>query len=166
MITRLYLENFRAFEKLDIPLARINCFFGPNNSGKSAILSAINVLSQTLDSSDRDVPLLLNGKFEELGSYEDTVYGHDLNRDIRIGFDIEESGADSSDSSPQSVRFIVTFHYRKQRRQIVIGNIEVESPVGELLLRTRVSERSNIQIVEKVSSKFANVKVGLTLPRN
>ncbi len=46
----------------------VNLFLGPNNSGKSAILSAINLLSQTLDSADRDVPLLLNGKFESENS--------------------------------------------------------------------------------------------------
>ena len=151
MITRLYLENFRAFEKLDIPLTKINCFFGPNNSGKSAILSAINVLSQTLDSSDRDVPLLLNGKLEDLGTYEDTVYGSDLNRNIKIGLDILENGVDTPDNVPQSLRIAVTYRYRKQRREIVIGGIEIESPLNELLLKTRVSERSNAQMVEHLN---------------
>ena len=160
MITRLYLENFRAFEKLDIPLTKINCFFGPNNSGKSAILSAINVLSQTLDSSDRDVPLLLNGKLEDLGTYEDTVYGSDLNRNIKIGLDILENGVDTPDNVPQSLRIAVTYRYRKQRREIVIGGIEIESPLNELLLKTRVSERSNAQMVEHVSPKFTDIKIG------
>jgi len=41
MIRRLRLENYRAFEKVDIPLTKVNLFFGPNSSGKSAILSAI-----------------------------------------------------------------------------------------------------------------------------
>jgi len=70
-------ENCRAFEALDVPLTKINLFFRPNNSGKSAILSALSLLSQTLDSADREVALLLNGKFEDLGTYEDIVYGND-----------------------------------------------------------------------------------------
>lgn len=160
MITRLYLENFRAFKSLDIPLTKINCFFGPNNSGKSAILSAINVLSQTLDSTDRDTPLLLNGKFEELGTYEDTVYNNDLNNNIKIGLELSGNEDDNLDDMSSSLRFEVTYHYRKQRREIVINGIKIDSPPNELLINTRVSERSNTQIIEAVSSKFTDVKIG------
>ena len=67
MIERIYTENYRAFENLDIDLSKINLFFGPNNSGKSSILSIINVLTQTLNSSDQTVPLLLRGTKEDLG---------------------------------------------------------------------------------------------------
>ena len=158
MITRLYLENFRAFEKLDIPFSKINCFFGPNNSGKSAIISAINVLAQTLDSADRDVPLLLNGKFEELGTYRDTVYENDLNRKIKIGLEFIDTELDSDETL--SVRIEASFHYRKQRREIVISGIEINSPFDNLLLKTRVAQRGNRQIVEAVSPEFTHVKLG------
>lgn len=160
MITRLRLENFRAFEKLDIPLTKINCFLGPNNSGKSAILSAITVLSQTLDSSDRDVPLLLKGKYEDLGTYRDTVYGHDVKLDIKIGMDFSFISPKPSEDIPRSVGIETTFHYRKQRREIVIGEIKITSPPNELLLKARVSKRSNTQITEGVSHNFGNIKLG------
>ena len=159
MITRLYLENFRAFERLDIPLSKINCFFGPNNSGKSAILSAINVLAQTLDSADRDVPLLLNGKFEELGTYRDTVFGHDLNRNIKIGLELIEDKP-APKRKPLSLRIEVSYRYRPQRREIVINTIEIHFPLNEFLLKTRVPIRSNNQIIEDVSSRFPDIKVG------
>jgi len=160
MITRLYLENFRAFEKLDIPLSKINCFLGPNNSGKSAIISAINVLSQTLESTDRDAPLLLNGKFEDLGTYEDTVYSNITNRNIKIGLEIIENIQRPSDEKPSSLRIEIVYHYRKQRREIVINGLEISSPINNLLLKTRVSERSNTQIVEKVSPEYGDIKTG------
>jgi len=42
MYTSLSISNFRLFNKLDIKnLARVNLFFGPNNSGKSTLLEAI-----------------------------------------------------------------------------------------------------------------------------
>lgn len=160
MINRLYLENFRAFESLDIPLTKINCFFGPNNSGKSAILSAINVLSQTLDSNDRDVPLLLNGKFEELGTYGDTVFNFNPIRDIKIGLELSEYTQQPIEEKPPSIRFEVIFHYRKQRREIVIKGIEINSPIDTLLLKTRVSERSNTQIIENISPEYDSIKLG------
>ena len=97
VLTRLYLQNFRAFEQLDIRLTKINCFLRPNDSGKSAILSAINVLSQTIDNNDRDVSLLLNGKFEDLGTYRDTVFNNDLSRDTKIGLEFAKNTKQPSD---------------------------------------------------------------------
>jgi len=159
MITKLYLENFRAFEKLNIPLTKINCFFGPNNSGKSAILSAINILSQTLDSHDRDVPLLLNGKFEDLGTYWDAVFKNNENQNIKIGLEFLEYMKQHTDES-LSARLDVEFHYRKQRREVVINGIEINSPPSQLLLKTRVSLRSNLQLIEYVSPKYPNIRLG------
>lgn len=159
MITRLYLENFRAFEKLDIPFSKINCFFGPNNSGKSAIISAINVLSQTLASTDRDVPLLLNGKFEELGTYGDTVYQNDVNRDIKIGLELTDEDFDFV-QEPSSVGIEISYHYRKQRREIVLAGLQIYWPINKLLLKTRVSKRGNKQIVEATSPELPHIKLG------
>lgn len=159
MITRLYLENFRAFETLDIHFSKINCFLGPNNSGKSAIISAINALSQTLNSTDRDVPLLLNGQFEDLGTYRDTVYKNDVNRDMKIGLEFIGDAPDSG-HLPPSVRIEVSYHYRKQRREIIISGLEIYFPLGKLLLKTRVSQRSNKQIVEATSPEFPYIKLG------
>jgi predicted ATPase len=166
VIKRLFFKNYRAFDELDIPLSKINLFFGPNNSGKSAILSALNVLSQTLDSTDRDVPLLLNGRFEDLGTYLDVVYNHSLERDISLGleFDMELPpripSPRPSDLVAQDARIDVTFHYRKQRREIVVESIELSSPPGDILLSTRVAKTSNNQLIRQVAEDFAGVKTG------
>lgn len=85
MIERLYAENYRAFPKLDIELSKINLFFGPNNSGKSSIISIINLLSQTEKSPDDKVPLLLRGTKEDLGTFRDLVHNHDLKKTVTIG---------------------------------------------------------------------------------
>lgn len=48
MIKRLIIKNFRSIQNLDIELNEINAIIGPNSSGKSNILKAINlVLGQT-----------------------------------------------------------------------------------------------------------------------
>ena len=44
MLSRLIIENFRSIKNLDIPLGPVNVFVGPNNSGKTAILEALNLL--------------------------------------------------------------------------------------------------------------------------
>ena len=89
MIKRLYIKNYRAFEEVDLEFSKINLFFGPNNSGKSSLLSSLNLLSQTLQSPDKDVPLLLNGTKEELGTFRDVVFNNEVNRNITIGIESE-----------------------------------------------------------------------------
>jgi len=161
MITRLFFKNYRAFDELDIPLTKINLFFGPNNAGKSAILSAINLLSQTLDSDDRDIPLLLSGKFEDLGTYQDVVYQNDPKRDISLGLELPmKLYKPPTEWVVQNARMNVTFHYRKQRREIVVEAIELSSPPGDILLRTRVAQTSNNQLIEQISPAFSGVKMG------
>lgn len=44
MINRLIIRNFRSIKNIDIKLAPINSFVGPNNSGKSNIMSALNLI--------------------------------------------------------------------------------------------------------------------------
>ncbi len=44
MIERLIIDNFRSIKHLDIPLGRINSFIGPNSSGKTNILTALNIV--------------------------------------------------------------------------------------------------------------------------
>lgn len=44
MITRLIIENFKGFERIDVPLGPLNVLIGPNASGKSNFLEALRVL--------------------------------------------------------------------------------------------------------------------------
>ncbi|MHC4610100.1 MAG: AAA family ATPase, partial [Planctomycetota bacterium] len=157
MLTRLQCHSYRAFEELDIPLAKMNLFLGPNNSGKSSILSAINVLSQTLDSTDRGARLLLHGKFENLGTYPDVVFGNVPKRDISIA--LEFTTSDARRRRPRVGRVETTFHYRPLRREIVVRSIQLMRPLNRTILRTRVARtRSSGQLVEAVASRYRGVK--------
>ena len=159
MLTRLSLNNYRAWEKLDIPLAKINLFLGPNNSGKSTILSAINLLSQTLDSADREVPLLLKGKFEDLGSYWDVVYDNDIGRNMSFGIEFPFISS-RTDKGQQNGRLDITFHYRKQRRQIVVESLQLASPPGHIFLGTRIAKTSDNQLIDYFDKGFTGIKTG------
>ena len=44
MIERIVIENFKSLRKVDLPLGRVNLFFGTNASGKSNFLEALRVL--------------------------------------------------------------------------------------------------------------------------
>jgi predicted ATPase len=135
MIERIFAENYRAFESLDIDLSKINLFFGPNNSGKSSILSIINALTQTLNSSDQTVPLLLRGTKEDLGTYRDLVFNHDVSKDIVIGIQSKQHFPYLTKKSKKDyVRGSIQLKYgfRKGRHEIVLKNISLTFPDDEI----------------------------------
>ena len=86
-LSAIRLQNFMAFEDTDwIELRPITLLFGRNSSGKSAIIRALLLLKQSLDSRDPNAPLIFSGSWVDLGSYYNAVHGHDLKRDISFGF--------------------------------------------------------------------------------
>jgi predicted ATPase len=138
----LTLRNFRAFEDVTIALAPITILVGPNNAGKSSVLSAIRTLSQTLNSVDPETSFLL----EELGSYKDAVYKHETKRSIGFNLTFE---VDSRITSLD-----LTYGYRVQRREVVLKQfIASDSREGgpqELLLRTTYAMPKGKQLIREL----------------
>lgn len=131
MLEKLSLKNYRAFEDLNLPLTKINLFLGPNNSGKSSILSILNLLAQTMQSDDLNNPLLLNGKYEELGTYKDIVYQNIVKNNIDIQMDLVKS----------NIKYSYEFKYsfRPQRKEIILSKIKINSNDG-LIFESKYSE--------------------------
>jgi predicted ATP-dependent endonuclease of OLD family len=70
-IARLRIRNYRSIQNLDLTLSPINAFIGPNNSGKSNILRALN--------------LLLGEVYPTVRSFTDKdFHGHNANNPIEI----------------------------------------------------------------------------------
>jgi len=91
MLSKLYLKNYKAFEGESFEVKPITMILGPNNSGKSSVLSAARVLSQTITSYGISVPFLLNGGLGNFGTYKDVVYGNSKRKHIEISFSIKET---------------------------------------------------------------------------
>ena len=139
MIKKLYLNNYRAFEEVSLDFSKINLFFGPNNSGKSSLLSSINLLSQTLQSRDSNVSILLNGNLEDLGTFRDIVFKNEVKRKIKIGVGVEvEIGRPyRTKEIVKEGYFQVEFKYRPIRREIVLESTETQIPIGTARLITK-----------------------------
>jgi predicted ATPase len=120
MLRYLTLRNFRAFKQQKFEFARINVFVGPNNSGKSSIISAINLLAQTARDNDANVPLVLRGRFDDLGTFQDVVHGNNPNTPLSLEFGIGKFS------------YHIDYKYRSQRREIEIAKYSLSDDDGQI----------------------------------
>ena len=132
MLKSLQLENFRAFKRADIALTNLNIFVGPNNSGKSSIISALSLIAQNVSPNARS-SLALNGAHTQLGTFYDVVHGHSARSAISIGFEIEQ------------FKYAYTFRYRPQRREIELVKATISDGTSDLLYEA--GSNSNTRIV-------------------
>ena len=77
MFTRLKVTNFKPWKEAELSFGRITGLFGTNSSGKSSLTQLLLMLKQTMESTDRNVALDLNGAYVELGTMADVLFGHD-----------------------------------------------------------------------------------------
>ncbi|BES66096.1 hypothetical protein SANA_25350 [Gottschalkiaceae bacterium SANA] len=117
MISNIRYKNFKAFSELNIDLAPITLFLGPNNSGKSSILSGIRILNQTLNSTDPNVSMLLRGKNGDFGTYKDIVFGNSTKRHMEIGISVMPK------KPIYKIDLDLKYKYRPKRQEIIAKNI-------------------------------------------
>lgn len=89
MWNRLYLEYFKCFEKLSLPLAPLTLLSGLNSAGKSTILQALALLHQTAKDDEWSKSLLLNGSTILLGTTSDVIDKIHGRKEITIGIEAE-----------------------------------------------------------------------------
>lgn len=135
MLRSLTLRNFRAFKQQRFDFGRFNVFVGPNNSGKSSALSALNMIAQTVLSSElNQTPLVLNGDFDSLGTFMDMVHGGRSNTPMAIELVFDEF----------EVR--AEFKYRSQRREIEITRYELFEKNRSIFLYTSKKDSFDLKL--------------------
>jgi predicted ATPase len=91
MFKELRIENFKGFSMpIELELAPITLIYGSNSAGKSAVLEALLLLSQSLRSANSNSehlmePFVFTGKHIDLGSFQNTVNGHNMSHPIKLG---------------------------------------------------------------------------------
>lgn len=90
MLKRIIIENFRSIKKIDIELSALNAFIGANNSGKSNIMLALNlVLGETYPTlrsfTDQDFfnyektnPIIIRVQFDKSLQCNANIHGFSL----------------------------------------------------------------------------------------
>lgn len=91
MLTRLDLEYFKCFERLNLPLAPLTLLSGSNASGKSSVLQALVLLHQTMCDNEWSVRLMLNGATLCLGTVSDIIDKINGRTTLQIGISDDDN---------------------------------------------------------------------------
>jgi len=128
-ITKLTLENFRLFEKLELPFPNSNfiVFIGENGSGKSAILDAIAIGLSNIIVNDEIMlealsPILLSTDDIKNGATNSSIellffdsFGKSLNVNIYTNRPILVEGGYLEFSNEKNFPFPILTYYRVNR---------------------------------------------------
>lgn len=85
MLTELYLQHFKCFETLRLPLRPLTVLSGVNGGGKSSVIQALVLLSHTLTRREWSRDLLLDGPELALGSAGDVLNQRASRRTLTLG---------------------------------------------------------------------------------
>lgn len=83
-MSRLIIENYRNFEKIDLQISNLNVLFGVNDIGKTNLLSAIR--------------MLLDPQCRRFGFVDSDYHLKDTTKKIRIVLGIDVSDEDDEDT--------------------------------------------------------------------
>lgn len=165
MVTGMKLHNFKAFENLKVGLRPITIVLGPNNSGKSSIIAPLRLLVQTMESYDREVPLLLDGIMGDFGTYKDIVYKNHRGRPFDISVDFELGKDKPRFLEFSDVRLSLGFKYRTKRRELILKELRLflgSKPV----IRLDYSVDSERSLVSSIGNKALTPSAKSMVSRN
>jgi len=148
VISSISVANFKSWQAMEpMRLAPITGLFGTNSSGKTSLLQLLLLLKQTVNSSDRVVPLDFGDdrSLVNLGTLRDVLYRHDESRTLswKLRWDLPEelevndpSGGGSS-FTVDSLGFGAQVLMGERRRPAVA---QLHYDVGEARFRYRRSQ--------------------------
>jgi len=109
-VKKIFIENFKSIEKLEIELKPgVNLLVGPNASGKTNILEAINFLYKALMEDAGKIPYAPH--LPKYWSGRHLIYNMDPNRAVKLGLTIEHYLILDSKVYRQDIDFRVYFSY-------------------------------------------------------
>lgn len=89
MLREIHLSSFKCFDTLDLPLGMLTLLTGVNGGGKSSVMQALVLLSQTFGQQEWGRFLMLEGPDLALGNVAD-VMNQDSARSLAVGITADE----------------------------------------------------------------------------
>lgn len=140
MLRTMRVENFKAWRDTgSVRLAPLTIFFGGNSAGKSSLGHLLLGLKQTVESSDRKRAFHLgdDNSLIDLGTFEDCVYNHDIEKTIKfsIGWSLPtelevRNSLEKSKISGDELKISVELGAQRETRQIQVENLRYKLSGG------------------------------------
>jgi predicted ATPase len=89
VISELHLKSFKCFETLDLPLRPLTLLTGENGGGKSSVIQALGLLSQTIQTREWGRSLSFEGPDLALGSVADVLNHQSARIHLTLGITTE-----------------------------------------------------------------------------
>lgn len=84
MITKMHIENFKCFKDFDIELGPFNVLIGPNDSGKTAFLQAVQLVGHSPFKQTASEPSVVASKEREVPVGPHCIWRQNKNLEIHI----------------------------------------------------------------------------------
>jgi predicted ATPase len=134
-ISEIRFENFKCFDKLDLKLNKLTLLTGANSSGKS---SAIYGMLTPFQSDNFPFYFSTNGKYINMGSFEDISYTHNKANIIKLGFTFRED----------KPFFIDTYwEYDKSTKQPSLNKLIAKELYYELTIKKNPQNKFDIEFI-------------------
>lgn len=135
----------------------ITLIFGHNSSGKSALLSILPMLRQTLEDPNLNTPFVFSSETGvDLGTYDEVAHGHEVSLEtpiwfnLKIGIDYQIAHSryssfqirryvealDALDIEGSTIEVRIAAKYNKKRRRIAITDFLLLDQTGNQILKT------------------------------
>lgn len=98
--TSVAFRNFKAFKQYSIALAPFNVLVGPNNAGKSTVITAFRILAEGMRKARAKAPQLLRGPLGERFGYRVSL------ADLPVA--AENIFSDYDETQPASIKFRIS----------------------------------------------------------
>jgi len=123
-IQRLALKNFKCFKEVDVSFSKITLLTGENSSGKSSLIYGILVPLQSINANGKSFPLYLslNGKYGNMGGFDEVLFKHDLNNNVVIDLNISHNESDI-------FNFETQWHFDTTSRSPDLVQLQIDSSV-------------------------------------
>jgi predicted ATPase len=154
-VNAIRLQNFMGFQDTGwVELRSINLLFGRNSTGKSAILRALLLLRQSLDSRPEEGPLTFVAEDgQDFGGFRQMVYGQRRDRNISFWFqcdfstltqvrdrlksyllDLAQKNIHDEILGSDTYRFRLIFSWDKHQKQTRLVGADLYHQRGNLIL--------------------------------
>lgn len=140
----VYVDNFRGFQDTLVPIKKVNFLIGENSTGKTSILSLLNLLSS---------PFLQQYEFNtdevKFGNFKNIVSIESKNRDyFRFGFITNESSKKNQNNTILTLMTFTEEHDIPFLSQLnyLDNRVEMEFKISAKSIRYRVETAKNIDL--------------------